>query len=67
MKKRRDLKCEELMVARTGGINEACVRYGLGKSSMRHVAEDAQAVIRIGKRYLINFSKVDRYMDNISI
>lgn len=50
---------------RTGGIDEACARYGLGKASMRKVAEDAGAVIRIGKRYLINFARVDRYMDSI--
>lgn len=52
--------------AKTGGIDEACARYGLGKASMRKVAEDAGAVIRIGKRYLVNFVKVDRYMNSIS-
>lgn len=52
--------------AKTGGIEEACARYGLGKQSMRRVAEDAGAVIRIGKRYLVNFVKVDRYMESIS-
>lgn len=67
MQKRKALKGEQLAIARTGGIDEACARYGLGKTTMRHVAEEAQAVIRIGKRYLINFAKVDRYMDNLSI
>lgn len=52
--------------AKTGGIDEACARYGLGKASMRKVAEDAGAVIRIGKRYLVNYSKVDVYMNSIS-
>lgn len=52
--------------AKTGGIEEACARYGLGKQSMRKVAEDAGAVIRIGKRYLVNFVIVDRYMNSIS-
>ena len=33
---------------------------------MRRVAEDAGAVVRIGRRYLVNFSKVDQYMDAIS-
>lgn len=51
---------------RTGGIEEACARYGLGKESMRRVAEEAGAVIRIGKRYLVNFAKVDMYMNSIS-
>lgn len=51
---------------KTGGVDEACIRYSLGKASMRKVAEDANAVIRIGKRYLINYSKVDLYLDSIS-
>lgn len=64
--RRRNSGNDELQIVRTGGIEEACSRYGLGKNSMRHVAEDSQAVIRIGKRYLINFAKVDAYMDNMS-
>lgn len=56
----------EIAEARTGGLEEACARYGLGKASMRKVAEDAGAVIRIGKRYLVNFVKVDSYMNSIS-
>lgn len=51
---------------KTGRIEQACERYGIGKSSMRQVAEDAGAVIRIGKSYLINFTKVDAYMDGLS-
>ena len=51
---------------KTGGIDEACTRYCLGKATMRKVAESANAVIRIGKRYLINFEKVDRYLNSIS-
>ena len=46
----------------TGDIAEGCARYGLGKASMRRVAEDAGAVVRIGRRYLIHFGKVDQYM-----
>ena len=66
MYKRMSLNSEELNSARTGGIEDACKRYGLGKTSMRCVAEEAHAVIRIGKRYLINYTKVDRYMDSLS-
>lgn len=61
---RKSEKCEPEM--RTGKIEQACMRYGLGRNTMRKVADDAQAVIRIGKLYLINFSKVDAYMDSIS-
>lgn len=65
MRKRKKLEITDVAV-KTGGIDEACVRYGLGKASMRKVAEDAGAVIRIGKRYLVNYSKVDVYMNSIS-
>lgn len=51
---------------RTGKIEQACMRYGLGKNTMRKVADEAGAVVRIGKCYLINFSKMDKYMDNLS-
>lgn len=51
---------------RTAGIEEACARYGLGRVTMRKVAEDAGAVIRLGRRYLVNIAKVDLYMDAIS-
>ena len=51
---------------KTIGLPEACARYGLGKHSMRRVAEDAGAVVRIGKRYLVNIQRVDLYMDSIS-
>ena len=62
----RKKNASELAEAKTGGIEEACARYGLGKASMRKVAEDAGAVIRIGKRYLVNYSKVDCYMNSLS-
>jgi hypothetical protein len=51
---------------RTGKIEQACKRYGLGKNTMRKVADEAGAVVRIGRCYLVNFSKVDAYMDRIS-
>lgn len=51
---------------KTGRIEQACERYGIGKQTMRQIAEDAGAVIRIGKCYLINFTKVDAYLDSIS-
>lgn len=54
------------LVAKTGRIEQACARYGLGKNTMRNVAEQAGAVIKIGKCYLIDFQKVDAYMDNLA-
>ena len=51
---------------KSGKLEQACMRYGLGKNTMRKVADEAGAVIRIGKCYLVNFSKVDEYMDRMS-
>lgn len=51
---------------KTGRIDEACFRYGVGRNSMRDIASKAEAVIKIGGTYLVNFTKVDDYMDSIS-
>lgn len=66
MRQRKTLDAETVDRMKTGGMREACERYGLGYTSMRKVAEDAAAIIRIGNRLIINFSKVDAYMDGIS-
>ena len=65
------LKVKEMMKreapeVKTIKIESACMRYGVGKNTMRKIAEDAGAVVRIGKSYLINVSKVDKYMDSLS-
>ena len=51
---------------KSGRINQACMRYGVGKTTMRNIAKEAEAEIKIGKCYLINFSKVDAYIDSLS-
>ena len=51
---------------KSGRIEQACARYGLGRNTMRKVAEEAGAEIKVGKCYLIHFSKVDAYLDAIS-
>lgn len=48
-----------------GRITDACQRYSLGKSSMRKIAEEAGAVVRIGRCYLIDFTKMDNYIDEL--
>lgn len=65
MQVRNKVKISEKEI-KAAGIEEACLRYGLGKVNMRKIAEEAGAVIRIGKRYLVNFEKVDQYFDSIS-
>lgn len=51
---------------KTAGLEFGCQRYGVGRNTMRKVAEDAEAVIKIGRRWLFNVAKVDEYMDNLS-
>ena len=51
---------------KTGRIDQACERYGVGRSTMRRIAEESGAVVRVGRTYLINYSKVDQYMDELS-
>lgn len=49
-----------------GKVEQACQRYNLGRDAMYRTAENAQAVVRIGRSLLINFSKLDAYIDSIS-
>ena len=51
---------------KTGRIEQACARYGVGRSTMRQIAEKSGAIRRIGRNYLIDFQAVDRYLDSLS-
>ena len=51
---------------KTGRIQEAMKRYGLGRDTLKKVAARSGASIKIGKAYLINFDILDRYMDELS-
>lgn len=51
---------------KTGTLEQAGMRYGFGRNSMRKIAEDAGAVIKIGKCVRVNFTKLDQYMDALS-
>ena len=39
---------------KTGRVDQACARYGVGRNTMRQIASQAGAVVRIGKNYLIS-------------
>lgn len=64
--KNRLVRAELGIEVKTGRIEQVCQRYGVGRNTMRQIAEDANAVIRIGRNYLIDFPKVDKYMDALS-
>jgi len=51
---------------KAGTLEQARMRYGFGRNSMRKIAEDAGAVIKIGKSVRINFTLLDKYMDSLS-
>ena len=51
---------------RTGRMEKACAAYGVGRNTMRQIAENAGAVIRIGRNYLIDFQRVDKYLDSLA-
>ena len=54
------------VVEKNGRIEQACARYGVGRNTMRQIAEQAGAVIRIGRNYLIDFHRVDKYLDALA-
>lgn len=51
---------------KTGRINDAMRRYGLGRDSMKQLARAAAAEIKIGRTYLVNFDRVDKYLESVS-
>lgn len=51
---------------KTGTLERAGARYGFGRNKMRAIAEDAGAIIKIGKSVRVNFTILDQFMDNMS-
>lgn len=51
---------------KSGTLEQAGLRYGFGRNTMRKVAEDAGAIIKIGKCVRVNFSIMDKYLDSLS-
>ena len=51
---------------KSGTLEQAGMRYGFGRNSMRKIAEDAGAIIKIGKCVRVNFSIMDKYLDALS-
>lgn len=51
---------------KSGTLEQAGMRYGFGRNSMRKIAEEAHAIIKIGKCVRVNFTILDRYIDSLS-
>ena len=62
----RKLQQNQDIDVRSGTIEQAMLRYGFGHNTMRKVAEQAGAIVKIGRCVRVNFSKMDKYIDSIS-
>ena len=51
---------------RTGRIQEAQKRYSLGRDTVRSVAKECGAVIKIGKICLYDFQRMDEYLSALA-
>lgn len=48
-------------------INQGCKeRWPMDPRTLQRLAEDARAIIRIGRRVYVNVTIMDRYFDDIS-
>ena len=50
----------------TGRLNDACARYAVGKTTMRKIAKEAGAFIKVGSAALIHYGKVDKYLESLA-
>lgn len=60
------LTCNNTIESKLGTIDEAVARYRIGRCSVRKLAEEIGAVVRIGRSYRVNFTIMDKYFDEIS-
>ena len=44
----RNIGNEAKINPKTGRIDQACERYGVGRSTMRRIAEESGAVVKVG-------------------
>lgn len=51
---------------KVGTLECAGARYGFGRNRMRKIAEDAGAVIKVGRSVRVNFTILDKYFDALS-
>ena len=63
---RKRIENNSVAEVKTGTLECAGARYGFGRNKIRIIAEDAGAIIKIGKSVRVNFTILDRYMDTLS-
>lgn len=47
-------------------VDQACARYSIGRNTMRELAEQAGAVVRIKRLWKVNIPVMDAYFDSIT-
>lgn len=47
-------------------IEQACARYGIGRNTMREIAEQAHAIVRVKRLWKVNLPVMDAYFDSIT-
>ena len=62
----RALRKNESVEQKCGTLEQAGFRYGFGRNTMRKIAEEAGAVIKIGKCVRVNFTVMDKYIDDMT-
>ena len=53
-------------VVKCGSMAEAQARYNYGQATIRQIADEAGATIRFGRTVRYNFTKIDKYLDELS-
>ena len=62
----RALKASIDQEQKLGTLEQAGGRYGFGRNAMRRIAEEAGAIVKIGRSVRVNFTVLDRYVDELS-
>lgn len=52
---------------RAGDMRAARARYGCGRSTVEKIADATDGRIRIGRRVLYDFARMDRYFDDYNL
>ena len=63
MRYRTYQECKE---QKLGDVKFGCARYQCGTCTMRKMAQEANAVVKIGKSWRFNIAIMDAYIDGIS-
>ena len=59
-------RTESIPEAKTGRISDACMRYGVGRNTMMKLVKEANASLKIGRICLVNYGKMDAFLDSLT-